>query len=177
MARRTVEDLLYSIQRLGLEAKLIKHEHHDVAINLGSPDEIIHTEIETETETETTESADTQEPALSVAEPSFFAKLSQEIMILKESYGATMNPEELQKEIKGIIEPILFSWIKENMPDITKEVLTEVVKENNKNKIEAMLATWIQENMTNITKDILLEVVKKNKIDKRLVSEEFHESE
>ena len=63
------------------------------------------------------------------------------------------------------------------MPDITKEVLTEVVKENNKNKIEAMLATWIQENMTNITKDILLEVVKKNKIDKRLVSEEFHESE
>ena len=85
--------------------------------------------------------------------------------------------EELQKEIKNIIEPILFSWIKENMPDITKEVLTEVVKENNKNKIEAMLATWIQENMTNITKDILLEVVKKNKIDKRLVSEEFHESE
>jgi CRISPR/Cas system CMR subunit Cmr4 (Cas7 group RAMP superfamily) len=88
-----------------------------------------------------------------------------------------MIPEELQKEIKNIIEPILFSWIKENMPDITKEVLTEVVKENNKNKIEAMLATWIQENMTNITKDILLEVVKKNKIDKRLVSEEFHESE
>ena len=84
---------------------------------------------------------------------------------------------QLQKEIKNIIEPILFSWIKENMPDITKEVLTEVVKENNKNKIEAMLATWIQENMTNITKDILLEVVKKNKIDKRLVSEEFHESE
>jgi hypothetical protein len=176
MARRTAEDLLYSIQRLGLEAKLIKHEHHDVAINLGSPDEIIHTEIETETETETTESADTQEPALSVAEPSFFAKLSQEIMILKESYGATMNPEELQKEIKGIIEPILFSWIKENMPDITKEVLTEVVKENNKNKIEAMLATWIQENMAKITKEILLEVVKKNKIDQKLVADDSLES-
>ena len=174
MARRTVEDLLYSIQRLGLEAKLIKHEHHDVAINLGSLDEIIHTEIETETET--TELADIQDLALPVAEPSFFAKLSQEIMILKESYGATMNPEELQKEIKGIIEPILFSWIKENMPDITKEVLTEVVKENNKNKIEAMLATWIQENMANITKEILMEVVKKNKIDQKLVADDSLES-
>ena len=172
MARRTVEDLLYSIQRLGLEAKLITHEHHDVAINLGSLDEIIHTEIETET----TELAETQDPALPVAEPSFFAKLSQEIMILKESYGATMNPEELQKEIKGIIEPILFSWIKENMPDITKEVLTEVVKENNKNKIEAMLATWIQENMANITKEILMEVVKKNKIDQKLVADDSLES-
>jgi biotin-(acetyl-CoA carboxylase) ligase len=110
-------------------------------------------------------------------ETSFFAQLSEEIMVFKESYGATMNPEELQKELKNIIEPILFSWIKENMPDITKDVLTEVVKENNKNKIEAMLAAWIQENMTNITKDILMEVVKKNKIDQKLVSGEVNESE
>ena len=63
------------------------------------------------------------------------------------------------------------------MPDITKDVLTEVVKENNKNKIEAMLAAWIQENMTNITKDILMEVVKKNKIDQKLASGEVNESE
>jgi len=169
MARRTVTDLLNSIQKLGLEAKLIKHEQHDLPIDSKSHDEIIETEI--------LEVVDTDAVISPTLELSFFSKLSQEIMVFKESYGATMNPEELQKEIKNIIEPILFSWIKENMPDITKEVLTEVVKENNKNKIEAMLATWIQENMTNITKDILLEVVKKNKIDKRLVSEEFHESE
>lgn len=169
MARRTVTDLLNSIQKLGLEAKLIKHEQHDLLIDSESHDEIIETEI--------LELVDTHVVISPTPELSFFSKLSQEIMVFKESYGATMSPEELQKEIKNIIEPILFSWIKENMPDITKEVLTEVVKENNKNKIEAMLATWIQENMTNITKDILLEVVKKNKIDKRLVSEEFHESE
>ena len=34
MPRRTVTDLLYSIQKLGLEAKLIKHERHDDAIDL-----------------------------------------------------------------------------------------------------------------------------------------------
>jgi predicted metal-dependent hydrolase len=98
-------------------------------------------------------------------------------MTFKENYGESMNPEELQKEIKNIIEPILFSWIKENMPTITKDVLTDVVKENNKNKIEAMLASWINENMANITKEILVEVVKKNKIDQKLLLDESQQSE
>ena len=174
MARRTVEDLLYSIQRLGLEAKLIKHEHHDDVIESINH----HEEIVSETEiTEVPQEANAEAIYPPLMETSFFAQLSEEIMVFKESYGATMNPEELQKELKNIIEPILFSWIKENMPDITKDVLTEVVKENNKNKIEAMLAAWIQENMTNITKDILMEVVKKNKIDQKLASGEVNESE
>ena len=63
------------------------------------------------------------------------------------------------------------------MPTITKDVLTEVVKENNKNKIEAMLAAWINENMANITKEILVEVVKKNKIDQKLLLDESQQSE
>ena len=175
MPRRTVTDLLYSIQQLGLEAKLIKHERHDDAIDLYHRDEIIEHTIERENEAPHEALAGEINPQKT--EPSFFAKLSQEIMTFKESYGESMNPEELQKEIKNIIEPILFSWIKENMPTITKDVLTEVVKENNKNKIEAMLAAWINENMANITKEILVEVVKKNKIDQKLLLDESQQSE
>ena len=175
MPRRTVTDLLYSIQQLGLEAKLIKHERHDDAIDLYHRDEIIEHTIERENEAPHEALAGEINPQKT--EPSFFAKLSQEIMTFKESYGESMNPEELQKEIKNIIEPILFSWIKENMPTITKDVLTEVVKENNKNKIEAMLASWINENMANITKEILVEVVKKNKIDQKLLLDESQQSE
>ena len=173
MPRRTVTDLLYSIQQLGLEAKLIKHEHHDVAIDLDHRDEIIEHKIEPENEAP----HEAGEIKPQETEPSFFAELSQEIMTLKENYGESMNPEELQKEIKNIIEPILFSWIKENMPTITKDVLTEVAKENNKNKIEVMLAAWINENMANITKEILVEVVKKNKIDQKFLQDEPHQSE
>ena len=175
MPRRTVTDLLYSIQQLGLEAKLIKHEHHDDAIDLDHRDEIIEHKIEPENEAP--HEAEVEEIKPLETEPSFFAELSQEIMTLKENYGESMNPEELQKEIKNIIEPILFSWIKENMPTITKDVLTDVVKENNKNKIEAMLASWINENMANITKEILVEVVKKNKIDQKLLLDESQQSE
>ena len=175
MPRRTVTDLLYSIQQLGLEAKLIKHERHDDAIDLDHRDEIIEHTIERENEAP--HDAEAGEIKPQETELSFFAKLSQEIMTFKESYGESMNPEELQKEIKNIIEPILFSWIKENMPTITKDVLTEVVKENNKNKIEVMLAAWINENMANITKEILVEVVKKNKIDQKLLLDEPHQSE
>ena len=173
MPRRTVTDLLYSIQQLGLEAKLIKHEHHDVAIDLDHRDEIIEHKIEPKNEAP----HEAGEIKPQETEPSFFAELSQEIMTLKENYGESMNPEELQKEIKNIIEPILFSWIKENMPTITKDVLTEVAKENNKNKIEVMLAAWINENMANITKEILVEVVKKNKIDQKFLQDEPHQSE
>ena len=175
MPRRTVTDLLYSIQQLGLEAKLIKHERHDDAIDLNHQDEIIEHTIQGENEA--SHEAEAGEINPQKIELSFFAKLSQEIMTFKESYGESMNPEELQKEIKNIIEPILFSWIKENMPTITKDVLTEVVKENNKNKIEVMLASWINENMANITKEILVEVVKKNKIDQKLLLDEPHQSE
>jgi len=175
MPRRTVTDLLYSIQQLGLEAKLIKHERHDDAIDLGHQDEMIEHTIQGENEAP--HEAEAIEITPQKTELSFFAKLSQEIMTFKESYGESMNPEELQKEIKNIIEPILFSWIKENMPTITKDVLTEVVKENNKNKIEAMLAAWINENMANITKEILVEVVKKNKIDQKLLLDESQQSE
>ena len=175
MPRRTVTDLLYSIQQLGLEAKLIKHERHDDAIDLVHQDEIIEHTIQGENEAPHEALAGEINPQKT--ELSFFAKLSQEIMTFKESYGESMNPEELQKEIKNIIEPILFSWIKENMPTITKDVLTEVVKENNKNKIEVMLASWINENMANITKEILVEVVKKNKIDQKLLLDEPHQSE
>ncbi len=50
MPRRTVTDLLYSIQQLGLEAKLIKHERHDDAIDLDHRDEIIEHTIERENE-------------------------------------------------------------------------------------------------------------------------------
>ena len=175
MPRRTVTDLLYSIQQLGLEAKLIKHERHDDAIDLDHQDEIIEHTIQGENEAP--HEAEAGEINPQKTELSFFAKLSQEIMTFKESYGESMNPEELQKEIKNIIEPILFSWIKENMPTITKDVLTEVVKENNKNKIEAMLASWINENMANITKEILVEVVKKNKIDQKLLLDESQQSE
>ena len=175
MPRRTVTDLLYSIQQLGLEAKLIKHERHDDAIDLDHQDEIIEHTIQGENEAP--HEAEAGEINPQKTELSFFAKLSQEIMTFKESYGESMNPEELQKEIKNIIEPILFSWIKENMPTITKDVLTEVVKENNKNKIEVMLASWINENMANITKEILVEVVKKNKIDQKLLLDEPHQSE
>ena len=175
MPRRTVTDLLYSIQQLGLEAKLIKHERHDDAIDLDHQDEIIEHTIQGENEAP--HEAEAGEIAPQKTELSFFAKLSQEIMTFKESYGESMNPEELQKEIKNIIEPILFSWIKENMPTITKDVLTEVVKENNKNKIEVMLASWINENMANITKEILVEVVKKNKIDQKLLLDESQQSE
>ena len=175
MPRRTVTDLLYSIQQLGLEAKLIKHERHDDAIDLDHQDEIIEHTIQGENEAP--HEAEAGEINPQKTELSFFAKLSQEIMTFKESYGESMNPEELQKEIKNIIEPILFSWIKENMPTITKDVLTEVVKENNKNKIEAMLAAWINENMANITKEILVEVVKKNKIDQKLLLDESQQSE
>ena len=175
MPRRTVTDLLYSIQQLGLEAKLIKHERHDDANDLDHRDEIIEHTIERENEAPHEALAGEINPQ--ETELSFFAKLSQEIMTFKESYGESMNPEELQKEIKNIIEPILFSWIKENMPTITKDVLTEVVKENNKNKIEAMLAAWINENMANITKEILVEVVKKNKIDQKLLLDESQQSE
>ena len=175
MPRRTVTDLLYSIQQLGLEAKLIKHERHDDAIDLYHRDEIIEHTIERENEAPHEAGAGEINPQKT--ELSFFAKLSQEIMTFKENYGESMNPEELQKEIKNIIEPILFSWIKENMPTITKDVLTEVVKENNKNKIEAMLAAWINENMANITKEILVEVVKKNKIDQKLLLDESQQSE
>ena len=175
MPRRTVTDLLYSIQQLGLEAKLIKHERHDDAIDLDHQDEIIEHTIQGENEAP--HEAEAVEIKPLETEPSFFAELSQEIMTLKENYGESMNPEELQKEIKNIIEPILFSWIKENMPTITKDVLTEVVKENNKNKIEAMLAAWINENMANITKEILVEVVKKNKIDQKLLLDESQQSE
>ena len=175
MPRRTVTDLLYSIQQLGLEAKLIKHERHDDANDLDHRDEIIEHTIERENEAPHEALAGEINPQKT--ELSFFAKLSQEIMTFKESYGESMNPEELQKEIKNIIEPILFSWIKENMPTITKDVLTEVVKENNKNKIEAMLAAWINENMANITKEILVEVVKKNKIDQKLLLDESQQSE
>lgn len=175
MPRRTVTDLLYSIQQLGLEAKLIKHEHHDVVIDLDHRDEIIEHKIEPENEAP--HEAEAGEIKPQETEPSFFAELSQEIMTLKENYGESMNPEELQKEIKNIIEPILFSWIKENMPTITKDVLTEVAKENNKNKIEVMLAAWINENMANITKEILVEVVKKNKIDQKFLQDEPQQSE
>jgi len=175
MPRRTVTDLLYSIQKLGLEAKLIKHERHDDAIDLDHQDEMIEHTIQGENEAP--HEAEAGEITPQKTELSFFAKLSQEIMTFKESYGESMNPEELQKEIKNIIEPILFSWIKENMPTITKDVLTEVVKENNKNKIEAMLASWINENMANITKEILVEVVKKNKIDQKLLLDESQQSE
>ena len=175
MPRRTVTDLLYSIQQLGLEAKLIKHERHDDAIDLDHQDEIIEHTIQGENEAP--HEAEAGEINPQKTELSFFAKLSQEIMTFKESYGESMNPEELQKEIKNIIEPILFSWIKENMPTITKDVLTEVVKENNKNKIEVMLASWINENMANITKEILVEVVKKNKIDQKLLLDESQQSE
>ena len=175
MARRTVTDLLYSIQQLGLEAKLIKHELLDGAIDLDHRDEIIEHTIERENEAPHDTEAGEINPQKT--ELSFFAKLSQEIMTFKENYGESMNPEELQKEIKNIIEPILFSWIKENMPTITKDVLTEVVKENNKNKIETMLASWINENMANITKEILVEVVKKNKIDQKLLLDESQQSE
>ena len=50
MPRRTVTDLLYSIQQLGLEAKLIKHERHDDAIDLDHQDEIIEHTIQGENE-------------------------------------------------------------------------------------------------------------------------------
>lgn len=50
MPRRTVTDLLYSIQQLGLEAKLIKHERHDDAIDLDHQDEMIEHTIQGENE-------------------------------------------------------------------------------------------------------------------------------
>ena len=50
MPRRTVTDLLYSIQRLGLEAKLIKHERHDDDIDLDHQDEMIEHTIQGENE-------------------------------------------------------------------------------------------------------------------------------
>ena len=109
MPRRTVTDLLYSIQKLGLEAKLIKHERHDDAIDLDHQDEMIEHTIQGENEAP--HEAEAVEITPQKTELSFFAKLSQEIMTFKESYGESMNPEELQKEIKNIIEPILFSWI------------------------------------------------------------------
>ena len=91
MPRRTVTDLLYSIQQLGLEAKLIKHERHDDAIDLGHQDEIIEHTIQGENEAP--HEAEAGEITPQKTELSFFAKLSQELSDWKKNPRSETNPD------------------------------------------------------------------------------------
>lgn len=44
--------------------------------------------------------------------------------------GKNMNPEQAEKAMKKIIEPIVLNWIKENMPHITQKVIHDVIEKN-----------------------------------------------
>ena len=50
---------------------------------------------------------------------------------LFESFGdGDMDKKEIEVIFKKTIEPILFAWVQEHMPKITREVIEEVVKKN-----------------------------------------------
>ena len=50
---------------------------------------------------------------------------------LFESFGDNeMDKKEIEIIFKKTIEPILFAWVQEHMPRITREVIEEVVKKN-----------------------------------------------
>jgi hypothetical protein len=50
---------------------------------------------------------------------------------LFESFGDNeMDKKEIEIIFKRTIEPILFAWVQEHMPRITREVIEEVVKKN-----------------------------------------------
>ena len=50
---------------------------------------------------------------------------------LFESFGDNdMDKKEIEIILKKTIEPILFAWVKEHMPRITREVIEDVVKKN-----------------------------------------------
>lgn len=50
---------------------------------------------------------------------------------LFESFGdSDMDKKEIETIFKKTIEPILFAWVQEHMPKITREVIEEVVKKN-----------------------------------------------
>lgn len=48
-----------------------------------------------------------------------------------ESFGdSDMDKKEIEVIFKKTIEPILFAWVQEHMPRITREVIEDVVKKN-----------------------------------------------
>jgi hypothetical protein len=50
---------------------------------------------------------------------------------LFESFGDNdMDKKEIEIILKKTIEPILFAWVQEHMPRITREVIEDVVKKN-----------------------------------------------
>jgi hypothetical protein len=50
---------------------------------------------------------------------------------LFESFGDNdMDKKEIEIIFKRTIEPILFAWVQEHMPRITREVIEEVAKKN-----------------------------------------------
>ena len=61
---------------------------------------------------------------------SFFNQLRNALEEAQRIHGIDMTNEELESSLKKIIEPMLFQWMKENLPSITKEVIKEVIEKN-----------------------------------------------
>ena len=57
-----------------------------------------------------------------------------ELLIAIQSFfndrGIFMTSSEIEALLKKAIEPILFNWVKDNMPRIAKEVLVEIAEKN-----------------------------------------------
>ena len=100
---RSPEEILKSIYELGLKAKEVK----EGKINLASEivDEVM-------------------------GNLSFFNQLRNALEEAQRIHGIDMTNEELESSLKKIIEPMLFQWMKENLPSITKEVIKEVIEKN-----------------------------------------------
>ena len=100
---RSPEEILESIYKLGLKAKEIK----EGKINPASEvlDEVM-------------------------GNLSFFNQLKNALEEAQRIHGIDMTNEELESSLKKIIEPMLFQWMKENLPSITKEVIKEAIERN-----------------------------------------------
>lgn len=70
----------------------------------------------------------------SFSQVSLFKGLSLALDYFINGEGKNMNPEQAEKAMKKIIEPLVLDWIKENMPKITQKVIHDVIEKNQLDK-------------------------------------------
>jgi len=70
----------------------------------------------------------------SFSQVSLFEDLSLALDYFINGEGKNMNPEQAEKAMKKIIEPLVLDWIKENMPKISQKVIHDVIEKNQLDK-------------------------------------------
>lgn len=111
--RRTAKELIDSINALAHDAgiKTLVGSISSLKKNAQNP-------IDIKTQVET------------ISQVSLFEGLSLALDYFMNGEGKNMNPEQAEKAMKKIIEPIVLNWIKENMPHITQKVIHDVIEKN-----------------------------------------------